>query len=71
MKYQLNSHHLQQKLVALLVSAWIEISNDADGHLLHIVALLVSAWIEICFGSYPLRPTLVALLVSAWIEMIL
>ena len=56
-------------LVALLVSAWIEISTSTCAITDTIVALLVSAWIEIngtmIIGGYDG----VALLVSAWIEI--
>ena len=57
-------------IVALLVSAWIEILNGFETRVNTCVALLVSAWIEIkqikdkSFNEY------VALLVSAWIEIV-
>ena len=57
-------------VVALLVSAWIEISMKRSSHtLLAAVALLVSAWIEMLQVKRGQSVVLVALLVSAWIEI--
>ena len=55
--------------VALLVSAWIEISIEAPVSLNVSVALLVSAWIEIDLQVPVVQWIRVALLVSAWIEI--
>ena len=55
--------------VALLVSAWIEISFLFLSRGVEVVALLVSAWIEIALATQPLDCHPVALLVSAWIEI--
>ena len=56
-------------IVALLVSAWIEINIVAHEMTEHWVALLVSAWIEISSLVRSSTFTQVALLVSAWIEI--
>ena len=58
-------------LVALLVSAWIEIFKLQNAELGENVALLVSAWIEIVQEGVSQISQLVALLVSAWIEMLI
>jgi len=56
-------------LVALLVSAWIEICVFKVNDYHNKVALLVSAWIEICVFKVNDYHNKVALLVSAWIEI--
>ena len=56
-------------MVALLVSAWIEIIYLRHCKLKGKVALLVSAWIEITAATKASQYYLVALLVSAWIEI--
>ena len=56
-------------VVALLVSAWIEILTLPIDLPLTTVALLVSAWIEIVAFLIKWVLQAVALLVSAWIEM--
>ncbi|ETI70718.1 hypothetical protein BAVI_00865 [Neobacillus vireti LMG 21834] len=58
-----------QPIVALLVSAWIEIRNMVSIRVAEFVALLVSAWIEILRLIPTAAARSVALLVSAWIEM--
>ena len=47
MKWLLDRPYLSGRIVALLVSAWIEISSYKILHTASKVALLVSAWIEI------------------------
>ena len=57
-------------MVALLVSAWIEMMDIQVWIILSMkVALLVSAWIEITAATKASQYYLVALLVSAWIEI--
>ena len=57
--------------VALLVSAWIEITAQYTADFTLIVALLVSAWIEIVAAALGVATGKdVALLVSAWIEIV-
>ena len=58
------------KIVALLVSAWIEIFGLGVALVMYpLVALLVSAWIEIQLRRRLDQARSVALLVSAWIEI--
>ena len=56
-------------IVALLVSAWIEIVNLRYAICAGCVALLVSAWIEMYIHNDTAFNQNVALLVSAWIEI--
>ncbi len=56
-------------MVALLVSAWIEIWMIGMQQERNTVALLVSAWIEIIHKRSDRIGSAVALLVSAWIEI--
>jgi len=57
--------------VALLVSAWIEMTILSRQYQVTRVALLVSAWIEIALLAIVKYSFFVALLVSAWIEIFL
>ena len=61
--------HVKLELVALLVSAWIEITRTIEWLGNGNVALLVSAWIEIAIIRCKAMLLIVALLVSAWIEI--
>ena len=66
-----NKYHWTPKqwVVALFVSAWIEISVEKRSGIKRRVALFVSAWIEILELGQKLYLTRVALFVSAWIEI--
>ena len=61
---------LPERMVALLVSAWIETLNSPLCEPIMSVALLVSAWIETLINESQYGINSVALLVSAWIETI-
>ena len=61
---------IKSLLVALFVSAWIEIVVQNVILKMLKVALFVSAWIEILLNSLFSLTTAVALFVSAWIEII-
>ena len=56
-------------LVALFVSAWIEIPLMMWSTSFFAVALFVSAWIEIPLKIIKKTNVMVALFVSAWIEI--
>ena len=56
--------------IALLVSAWIEISVSTTDDSTFDIALLVSAWIEIYHRREKSICLAIALLVSAWIEIL-
>ena len=57
-------------MVALYMSAWIEIFLLRVESNQEIVALYMSAWIEIRMGFPTLTSGLVALYMSAWIEIV-
>uniref|UniRef100_UPI003FA566DC hypothetical protein n=1 Tax=Paenibacillus sp. 1-18 TaxID=1333846 RepID=UPI003FA566DC len=58
------------RYVALYMSAWIEIDDDADDiEIFNHVALYMSAWIEIRIAGIVFSCFGVALYMSAWIEI--
>ena len=71
MKYLLDLRELVCNIVAPLVGAWIEITQQIMLIIMYSVAPLVGAWIEIGSGKHLSAVIIVAPLVGAWIEMFL
>ncbi|MEK4845157.1 hypothetical protein [Bacillus sp. FSL W8-0183] len=65
MKYEVDAERSDQGVVALSMSAWIEITVLLHFNSWSSVALYMSAWIEISIGKTGLPKRIVALSMSA------